>query len=266
MPAGARRPTPATADPVVPRRPDRVRQVVRGQGRRVRAGPGRRRLAGAVRQELLRRRAERGQPRSPGAEPGDVLLFVADDGQGRPTPAWAASGSSFGDKLGLSDEGDVAVPVGHRLPAVRDDDRRPAWVAAAPPVHLAARPRTMDLLEQRSGQVRAQAYDLVLNGIEIGGGSIRIHRQRRAGEDLRGCSASPKKRPSRSSASCSRPSSTGPAPRRHRVRPRPPRHADVGRRPHPRRDRLPEDPEGRGPDVRGPTPVAGRSSTSCSSS
>jgi hypothetical protein len=126
------------------------------------------------------------------------------------------------------------------FPLLEQDPRRGAWTYMH---HPFTRPRDEDLphLESDPGRVRAWAYDLVLNGSEIGGGSLRIHR-----EDVQsGCS--------RRSASARggapalrllprRPRLRHAAPRRHRLGPRPPGHA-AGRRPQPARgDRLPEEP------------------------
>ncbi len=61
------------------------------------------------------------------------------------------------------------------FPLLEWDAGENRWVACH---HPFTSPREEDLekLEEKPGDVRAQAYDLVLNGIEIGGGSIRIHR------------------------------------------------------------------------------------------
>ena len=72
--------------------------------------------------------------------------------------------------------GRVGAAVGGRLPDVRVRRGRPALERGAPSVHRAqGRPR--GLLETDPGRCVAKAYDMVLNGIELGGGSVRIHRE-----------------------------------------------------------------------------------------
>ncbi|PZR77895.1 MAG: aspartate--tRNA ligase, partial [Chthoniobacterales bacterium] len=63
------------------------------------------------------------------------------------------------------------------FPLVQFDPTENKWNAVH---HPFTRPKTEDLPlleEKRYGEVRAEAYDVVLNGVEIGGGSIRIHEQ-----------------------------------------------------------------------------------------
>jgi aspartyl-tRNA synthetase len=180
-----------------------------------------------------------------GASPGDCVFFAA----GEPSSArslLAAARLEIGARCGLIDEsrwefvwvvdaplfepagasGDVAVGGG-------------AWTA----VHHAftsPKPEWIDRFEQEPAAALAYAYDIVCNGNEIGGGSIRIHRRTCSS----GCStswASGRRRRRRSSASCSTPSPT--APRRTAASPRlgPRRHAARRRRLAARRHRLPQD-------------------------
>jgi aspartyl-tRNA synthetase len=109
-----------------------------------------------------------------GAVAGDVLLFVAD----RFKVANAAMGAirlHVGDKLGLirKDEWRFLWVVDMPLFEQADDG---SWVAAH---HPFTSPRLADLehLESAPGRCRARAYDLVLNGNEIAGGSVRIHQR-----------------------------------------------------------------------------------------
>lgn len=111
---------------------------------------------------------------SVGASPGDVALLVADsrDACGR---ALGAIRLRIAQERGLIPPGrwDLLWIEGFPLLQWEDSDRR--WVACHHPF-TAPRWEDLERLEADPGSVRAQAYDLVLNGTEIGGGSIRNHR------------------------------------------------------------------------------------------
>jgi aspartyl-tRNA synthetase len=109
------------------------------------------------------------------AEPGDLMLFVADQ-----PPAVAASLSALrlemGERLGLRDRKILACcwVIDFPLFEWNEDERR--W---DPSHHLFTSPMPEDLplLETDPGAARGQQYDLVINGHETGGGSIRIHQR-----------------------------------------------------------------------------------------
>jgi aspartyl-tRNA synthetase len=109
-----------------------------------------------------------------GAEVGDALVMVAD----KPKLANTALGGirlHLGDKLGLTRRGEWQFMWLTDPPLFEVDDTTREIAAAH---HPFTSPRVEDeaLLETAPERVLARAYDLVLNGVEIGGGSIRIHR------------------------------------------------------------------------------------------
>ncbi len=109
-----------------------------------------------------------------GAGPGDVLIFVAEKAKAANT-CMGAIRIHVGDKLGLIRKGEFQFMwlVDPPLFEVDDDTRQ---VAASHHPFTSPRTADEDLLETAPGDVLARAYDLVLNGVEVGGGSIRIHR------------------------------------------------------------------------------------------
>lgn len=107
------------------------------------------------------------------AEPGDLLLFVAD----KPDVAANALGAlrqHLGERLGLIQEGLYNFLWVVDFPLLDYDQEEGRYVAMH---HPFTSPRESDiaLLDTNPGEVRAKAYDLVLNGVEVGGGSIRIY-------------------------------------------------------------------------------------------
>ncbi|MEW5724635.1 MAG: aspartate--tRNA ligase [Thermodesulfobacteriota bacterium] len=109
-----------------------------------------------------------------GAEPGDVLFFSAD----QPAVVAEVLGQlrlRLGRELGLIDESrfDFLWVTEFPMFEYSQEDKR---LAAMHHPFTAPLDEDLDLLETRPEEVRARAYDLVLNGNEIGGGSIRIHR------------------------------------------------------------------------------------------
>jgi aspartyl-tRNA synthetase len=109
------------------------------------------------------------------AAPGSLLLFVADDWSTVHT-ALDALRLELRDRLdllaGASDAWSFLWVTDFPL---MERNEHGKWVSSHHPF-TAPRPEHVQLLESDPGKVRAQAYDLVLNGNEIGGGSIRIHR------------------------------------------------------------------------------------------
>ncbi|WJQ06343.1 aspartate--tRNA ligase [Geobacillus stearothermophilus] len=103
---------------------------------------------------------------------GDLLLFVAD----RPAVVAAALGAlrlKLGKELGLIDETRLAFLWVTDWPLLEYDEEEGRYYAAHHPFTMPVRD-DIPLLETNPGAVRAQAYDLVLNGYELGGGSLRI--------------------------------------------------------------------------------------------
>ncbi|TVR73576.1 MAG: aspartate--tRNA ligase [Marinilabiliales bacterium] len=108
-----------------------------------------------------------------GARKGDLLLILA--------------GNRVDTQEALSE---LRLEMGRRLELVNEDEFAPLWVVDFPLLEwdeetarfyakhhpfTSPRPEDIPLLETDPGSVCANAYDLVINGVEIGGGSVRIH-------------------------------------------------------------------------------------------
>ncbi|MFO7152776.1 MAG: aspartate--tRNA ligase [Bacillota bacterium] len=109
------------------------------------------------------------------AEPGDLLLFVAD---ADPKLALTSLGQlrlHLGKQLNLIDEGALNFLWVVEFPLLEWDEEENRYVAMHHPF-TSPMDEDLDFLETDPSRVRAKAYDLVLNGTEVGGGSIRIHR------------------------------------------------------------------------------------------
>lgn len=108
------------------------------------------------------------------AEPGDLLLFVAD----KPSVVAAALGAlriEMAKRRGLIDENKLAFTWVVDFPMFEYSEEEKRYVAMHHPF-TSPREEDIPLLATDPGKVYAKAYDMVLNGTEIGGGSIRIHK------------------------------------------------------------------------------------------
>lgn len=107
------------------------------------------------------------------AEEGDLLLFVADQPK-----VVAAALSNLREKLAveleLIDEDEFNFAWVTDFPLVEADEEEGRFVSLHHPF-TAPKDEDIELLTEDPAQVKAKAYDLVLNGVEIGGGSLRIH-------------------------------------------------------------------------------------------
>ena len=109
------------------------------------------------------------------AETGDLLLFVAD-APGVAAAALAELRLHLARKLGLVDESDFRLLWVTDFPLLEWDEEASRWTACHHPF-TSPRPEHLELLESEPGNVKARAYDIIVNGTELGGGSVRIHRR-----------------------------------------------------------------------------------------
>jgi aspartyl-tRNA synthetase len=111
-----------------------------------------------------------------GAEPGDLLLLVAGDREDAVAQALGSVRQQVAAKMGLVDPAkkDFKIAWIVDFPSFIYDDEEQRWVANHHPF-TAPRDEDLPFLETDPGRVKAKAYDLVINGYEAGGGSIRIH-------------------------------------------------------------------------------------------
>ena len=109
------------------------------------------------------------------AEPGDLLMFVAETAAVT-NEALGRLRGHLGHKLGLTDPKEFKFVWVTDFPLLEWDGEERRHVAVHHPF-TAPLDEDVPLLESDPGKARAKAYDLVLNGSEIGGGSIRIHDQ-----------------------------------------------------------------------------------------
>jgi len=107
------------------------------------------------------------------AAPGDLLLIVSDT-SGIANQALGALRLEVARRLDLIKKSNYALLWVTRFPLVEYDDEEKRFVAVH---HPFTAPLDEDLpeLENHPEKVRSRAYDIVLNGSEIGGGSVRIH-------------------------------------------------------------------------------------------
>ncbi len=106
-------------------------------------------------------------------EKGDLLLFAADQNN----IVWKVLGQlrlELGRSLGLIDENRFDFLWVVEFPLFEWSEEENRYVAMHHPF-TAPMEEDFPMIDEKQGEVRAKAYDIVLNGVELGGGSVRIH-------------------------------------------------------------------------------------------
>lgn len=119
-------------------------------------------------EDELKKWGERG-----GAKPGDLMLILAGATM-RTRKQLCELRLEMGSRLGLRDPQKFSCLWVIDFPLFEWDDETQRYYAMHHPF-TAPNPDDVDMLESDTGAVRATAYDMVVNGNELGGGSIRIH-------------------------------------------------------------------------------------------
>ena len=108
-----------------------------------------------------------------GAKPGDLILILAGDTH-KVRKQLNELRLEMGTRLGLRDKNTYAAAWVVDFPLLEWDEEIERYHAMHHPF-TSPNPEDLDKLASDPGSVRANAYDMVVNGVELGGGSIRIH-------------------------------------------------------------------------------------------
>ncbi|MFY9310193.1 MAG: aspartate--tRNA ligase [Bacteroidia bacterium] len=107
------------------------------------------------------------------AQPGDLILILAGD-ENKTRKALSELRLEMGTRLGLRDKNTFACHWVIDFPLLEWSEETQRWHAMHHPF-TSPKPEDIALIDTKPGAVRANAYDMVINGVEVGGGSIRIH-------------------------------------------------------------------------------------------
>lgn len=109
-----------------------------------------------------------------GAKPGDLLLILSGGDIQKTRKQLCELRLEVGNRLGLRDKNKFVCLWVVDFPLLEWDDETQRFYAMHHPF-TSPKPEDQALLETSPGCVRANAYDMVINGVEVGGGSIRIY-------------------------------------------------------------------------------------------
>ena len=108
------------------------------------------------------------------AEPGDLMLILSGDDAMKTRKQLCELRLEMGNQLGLRDKDQFACLWVIDFPLFEWSEEDQRFYAMHHPF-TSPNPEDIPLLDSDTGAVRANAYDMVINGVEVGGGSIRIH-------------------------------------------------------------------------------------------
>ena len=121
------------------------------------------------REEVLRSVLQKGD-----VKPGDLMLILSGDKPNATRIQLCALRLEMGDRLGLRNKDVFKCLWIIDFPLFEWSDEEQRLMATHHPFTM-LNPDDLPLLDEHPEQVRAKAYDFVCNGIEVGGGSLRIH-------------------------------------------------------------------------------------------
>ena len=109
-----------------------------------------------------------------GAQPGDLILILSGDNTNKTRKQLSELRLEMGNQLELRNKDTFVCLWVVDFPLLEWDEETQRFYAMHHPF-TSPKPEDIPLLESNPGEVRANAYDMVINGVEVGGGSIRIY-------------------------------------------------------------------------------------------